>query len=64
MIETIYADIGYASLTKDGQMICGDHVEKVQCEDGSIVAVLADGLGSGVKACMNEKYKKYINFHF
>ena len=31
MIETIYADIGYASLTKDGQMICGDHVEKVQC---------------------------------
>ena len=52
MIETIYADIGYASLTKDGQMICGDHVEKVQCEDGSIVAVLADGLGSGVKACI------------
>ena len=52
MIETIYADIGYASLTKDGQMICGDHVEKVQCEDGSTVAVLADGLGSGVKACI------------
>lgn len=52
MIDTFYADIGYASLTKEGQMICGDHVERVECEDGSIVVVLADGLGSGVKACI------------
>lgn len=52
MIKNLYADIGYGSLTKDGQMICGDHVEQVQCEDGSTVVVLADGLGSGVKACI------------
>ena len=52
MTEMFYADIGYGSLTKEGEMICGDHVEQVQCEDGSTVAVLADGLGSGVKACI------------
>lgn len=52
MNDSLYADIGYASLTKDGQMICGDHVEMVQCADGSTVVVLADGLGSGVKACI------------
>ena len=52
MTETFYADIGYGSLTKEGEMICGDHVEQVECEDGSTVVVLADGLGSGVKACI------------
>ena len=43
MTETFYADIGYGSLTKEGEMICGDHVEQVECEDGSTVVVLADG---------------------
>ena len=42
-------DTGYVSLNKYGEQICGDHVETVISED-STVAVLADGLGSGVKA--------------
>ena len=43
-------DIGYVSLNKFGEAICGDHVEVVQQESGGSVVVLADGLGSGVKA--------------
>ena len=27
MIESLYADIGWQSLTKTGQIVCGDHVE-------------------------------------
>lgn len=52
MIENLYADIGYQSLTKYGEFLCGDHIEKIQQPDGSVVLVLADGLGSGVKACI------------
>ena len=52
MIESLYADIGYQSLTKAGQFVCGDHIEKIEQPDGSVVLVLADGLGSGVKACI------------
>lgn len=52
MIENLYADIGYQSLTKYGEFVCGDHIEKIQQPDGSVVLVLADGLGSGVKACI------------
>ena len=52
MIESLYAYIGWQSLTKTGQIVCGDHVEKIQRPDGSVVLVLADGLGSGVKACI------------
>ncbi len=43
------ADIGYRSLNHIGEQLCGDMVEVVECE-GSLVVVLADGLGSGVKA--------------
>ena len=44
------ADIGYRSLFKYGEQLCGDHVEIVEQDDNSSVIVLADGLGSGVKA--------------
>ncbi|MGN0474574.1 MAG: SpoIIE family protein phosphatase [Acutalibacteraceae bacterium] len=50
-MNDLCADIGYNSLIKKGEQLCGDHVEVVPCEDGeSTVVVLADGLGSGVKA--------------
>lgn len=43
-------DIGNLSLNKHGETLCGDHVEVVENDTGSTVVVLADGLGSGVKA--------------
>ena len=52
MIESLYADVGFQSLTKRGEIVCGDHIEKIEQPDGSVVLVLADGLGSGVKACI------------
>jgi hypothetical protein len=44
-----YTDIGYVSLNKYGEQLCGDHVESVSGENSTVI-VLADGLGSGVKA--------------
>lgn len=29
-------DIGYVTLTKTGEQLCGDHVELVQQADGSV----------------------------
>ncbi len=52
MIERLYADIGYHSLCKNGEIVCGDHIEKIERPDGTVILVLADGLGSGVKACI------------
>ena len=46
MIEHLYADIGYRSLCKNGEFVCGDHIERLERPDGTIVLVLADGLGS------------------
>ena len=49
-MNDLTCDIGYKSINHAGEQLCGDHVEVVEQEDGSSVIVLADGLGSGVKA--------------
>lgn len=49
-MNDLCADIGYKSINHAGEQLCGDHVDVVDQGDDSSVIVLADGLGSGVKA--------------
>ena len=49
-MNDLCADIGYKSINHIGEQLCGDHVDVVEQGDNSTVIVLADGLGSGVKA--------------
>ena len=49
-MNDLCCEIGYKSISHVGEQLCGDHVDIVEQEDGSAVIVLADGLGSGVKA--------------
>ncbi len=49
-MNDLCADIGYKSINHAGEQLCGDHVDIVEQGDDSTVIVLADGLGSGVKA--------------
>ena len=46
----LYYDIGYKSENHANEELCGDHVEVAHRADGTSIVVLADGLGSGVKA--------------
>ncbi len=49
-MNNLCADIGYKSINHYGEQLCGDHVDVVEQGEQSTVVVLADGLGSGVKA--------------
>ena len=49
-MNELCADIGYKSVNHYGEELCGDHVDVVEQDENSTVIVLADGLGSGVKA--------------
>ena len=49
-MNDLCADIGWKSINHFGEELCGDHVDIVEQNENSTVIVLADGLGSGVKA--------------
>ncbi len=48
-MNDLCADVGYRSINHVGEQLCGDHIDVVE-DDNSLIIVLADGLGSGVKA--------------
>lgn len=48
-MSKVHLEHGWLSMNKAGEQLCGDHVETVNRDD-SVIMVLADGLGSGVKA--------------
>lgn len=49
-MNDLCTDIGYKSINHAGEQLCGDHLDVVEQGENSTVIVLADGLGSGVKA--------------
>ena len=49
-MNELCVDIGYKSIFHVGEQLCGDHVQIDENKSGRTIAVLADGLGSGVKA--------------
>ncbi len=51
-MNNLCTDIGFCSINKNGEQLCGDHIELIEQNENYIVFVLADGLGSGVKACI------------
>ncbi|MBD5080572.1 MAG: SpoIIE family protein phosphatase [Ruminococcaceae bacterium] len=51
-MNNLCTDIGYHSLNHVGEQLCGDQVIVVKPDENTEIVVLADGLGSGVKACI------------
>lgn len=49
-MNDLCADIGFKSINHFGEELCGDHIDVVPCGENSSIVVLADGMGSGVKA--------------
>ncbi len=49
-MNDLWTETGYVSLNKQGETLCGDRVEVAGGGEEDVTLVLADGLGSGVKA--------------
>lgn len=49
MVET-FVEVGHHQVKKHGQGAAGDVFLSLKADDGRIIAVLSDGLGSGIKA--------------
>ena len=49
-MNDLWTETGYVSINKDGETLCGDRVEMAGGGGDDLTLVLADGLGSGVKA--------------
>lgn len=49
-MNSLFADIGFLSMNKFGEQLCGDHIDVLEQGENDTIIVLADGLGSGVKA--------------
>ncbi|MGL4595817.1 MAG: SpoIIE family protein phosphatase [Thermoguttaceae bacterium] len=47
---SLFIDLGFTQCFKDREDICGDAFKFQKTDDGRVIAVLSDGLGSGVKA--------------
>ena len=50
MNNNLWVETGWISLNHVGETLCGDKVEIFGGGDEDLTLVLADGLGSGVKA--------------
>ncbi len=50
MMNDLCTEVGFKSINHVGEQLCGDHVDIIDTDNDSSVIVLADGLGSGVKA--------------
>ena len=49
-MNDLFCDIGYYSLNKDGETLCGDRVQCVSPNEDDEVIVLADGEGDDADA--------------